>query len=286
MSSVLLGLAAALSWGLNDFLARFPSRAVGAVPTVLAVTLAGACFLSLWLLFSGTELRFAWPEIFLPALSGGALALATLALFTALSLGPISLVAPIAGSYPALAMAVAFAQGTRPSVGQWLAVAAVMAGVVLVSRSGHAYEQSGDIAKGKLGTIIILALLASVGFATALVSGQAAVPAFGEVATLWIARLFGLLVIGSIALWRSSLTAVPRSWLPLLALMGALDVAALGTIVAAGAYPDAAFATVVSSAFGAVTVVLARIFLKEAIGPAQLAGMTMIFGGVAVLAAA
>src|SRR5688572_21525370 len=131
MNSVLLGLAAALSWGLNDFLARFPSRAVGAVPTVLAVTLAGACFLSLWLLFSGNELRFAWPEIFLPALSGGALALATLALFTALSLGPISLVAPIAGSYPALAMAVALAQGTRPSVAQWLAVAAVMAGVVL-----------------------------------------------------------------------------------------------------------------------------------------------------------
>jgi drug/metabolite transporter (DMT)-like permease len=48
--------------------------------------------------------------------------------------------------------------------------------------------------------------------------------------------------------------------------------------------PDPEFATVVSSAFGAVTVLLARAFLKEPIAPAQLAGMVLIFGGVAALA--
>jgi drug/metabolite transporter (DMT)-like permease len=59
---------------------------------------------------------------------------------------------------------------------------------------------------------------------------------------------------------------------------------ALGAITAAGNLPDPAFATVVSSAFGAVTVLLARIFLKEPIAPAQFAGMVLIFGGVGVLA--
>ena len=66
--------------------------------------------------------------------------------------------------------------------------------------------------------------------------------------------------------------------------MGLLDVLALATITAAGNLPSPEFATVVSSAFGAVTVLLARIFLKEPIAPAQLAGMVLIFGGVAVLA--
>jgi drug/metabolite transporter (DMT)-like permease len=33
-----------------------------------------------------------------------------------------------------------------------------------------------------------------------------------------------------------------------------------------------------------VTVILARIFLKEPVAPAQLAGIVLIFGGVAVLA--
>lgn len=46
MNSALLGLVAALSWGLHDFLARFPSRAVGPIPTVFAVTLAGLIVLS------------------------------------------------------------------------------------------------------------------------------------------------------------------------------------------------------------------------------------------------
>ena len=81
MSSVLLGLVAALSWGVNDFLARSPSP-----------------------------------------------------------------------------------QGARPSL-QWLAVAGVLTGVVLVSRSGETYEQSGYIPPGKLKTIVALALCASLGSA-------------------------------------------------------------------------------------------------------------------------
>ncbi|MEX1060596.1 MAG: EamA family transporter [Methyloceanibacter sp.] len=55
--------------------------------------------------------------------------------------------------------------------------------------------------------------------------------------------------------------------------------------VAAGNLPDPAFATVVSSAFSAVAVLLARAFLKEPISPAQLGGMVLIFGGVGALAA-
>ena len=36
MNSALFGVVAALSWGVHDFLARFPSRAVDPVPTVFA----------------------------------------------------------------------------------------------------------------------------------------------------------------------------------------------------------------------------------------------------------
>jgi drug/metabolite transporter (DMT)-like permease len=46
MNAALLGLVAALSWGVHDFLARFPSRAVGPIPTVLAVTVSGLIVLS------------------------------------------------------------------------------------------------------------------------------------------------------------------------------------------------------------------------------------------------
>jgi len=284
MNSALLGLVAALSWGVHDFLARFPSRAVGPIPTVLAVTISGLIVLSAWLLIGGDEITIIWPELWLVAVTGTFFALATLSLFAAFALGPISIVAPIAGSYPVLAMMLAVAQGARPSAWQWLAVIGVMAGVLIVSRSGGRYEDSGELPPGKLKTVLGLAFLASLGFAVALSAGQAAVPVFGDVQTVWLARLFGLATIGALYLWRSPGAPLPLRWLPLLGLMGCLDVAALGTIVAAGNLSSPEFATVVSSAFGAVTVLLALTFLKEPIAPAQLAGIALIFGGVAALA--
>ena len=100
MNSALLGVVAALSWGVHDFLARFPSRAVGPIPTVLAVTVAGLIAFSAWLLIGGGDIRLEWPQLWLVAVTGIFFTLATLALFTALARGPISIVAPIAGSYP------------------------------------------------------------------------------------------------------------------------------------------------------------------------------------------
>lgn len=159
--------------------------------------------------------------------------------------------------------------------------------LAVVSRSGGHYEASGALPPAKLKSVLGLSFLASFCFALSLASGQAAVPVFGEVETVWLARVFGLITIFSLYLWnawRSAKAPLPANWLPLFGLMGFLDVAALGTIVAAGNLPDPAFATVVSSAFSAVTVLLARVFLKEAISPAQLGGMALIFGGVAALA--
>ena len=103
--------------------------------------------------------------------------------------------------------------------------------------------------------------------------------------TVWLGRIFGLLTIGLIYLWRSPSAPLPLRWLPLLALMGCLDVAALAALTAAGNLPSPEFTTVVSSAFGAITVILARVFLKEPISLVQLGGIVLIFGGVASLAA-
>lgn len=284
MSSVLLGLVAALSWGVYDFLSRFPSRAVGPIPTVLAVTFFGLLLLSAWVLIAGDGVVIVWPKLWLVVIAGIFFALATLALFAAFALGPITIVAPIAGSYPALAVVFAVAQGARPSALQWLAIGCVMAGVVISSRGGRHYEDSGELSKSEMRTVIGLALLAGICFAIAITAGQAAVPIFGDVQTMWLARIFGLITIGLIYLWRSPAAPLPMRWLPLLALMGCLDVVALAALTAAGNLPSPEFTTVVSSAFGAITVMLARLFLKEPISPLQLGGMVLIFGGVAALA--
>jgi drug/metabolite transporter (DMT)-like permease len=275
---------AALAWGGHDFLARFPSRSLGPVNTVLGVTAAGLVVLSLWLVVTGATFDIVWPKLWLPAVTGAFFALATLALFTALTIGPISIVCPIAGSYPALAVLFALAHGARPTLADWLAIAAVSAGVALVSQSGGRMEKAGAVAPGKLKSVLLLAFAASLAFAISLTSGQAAVPIFGDAQAAWLARIFGLATIGAFYLRPSPRWEAPGKWLPVLGLMGALDVTALMTIIAAGNLPDPALATVTSSGFGAVTVLLAWIILRERIAPVQLAGIALILGGVAMLA--
>jgi len=283
MSAALLGAIAALAWGTHDFLARFPSRSVGPVATVLAVTVAGLAFLTVWLLVVGGEVRFVWPSMWLVALTGVAYALATLSLFGALALGPIAIVAPIAGSYPALVVVFALTQGACPSLVQWAAIVTVTIGVAAVAQSGGRYELSGDISPGKLRAVLLFAIGASVGFAVGLTAGQVAVPTFGEAGTAWLARCFGLVTVAAIWLVLPK-SALPIRWLPVLSLMGLLDATALALVVAAGSLPDPTHGTVASSGFGAVAVVWARIFLKESIAPIQLGGMVLVFAGVAVLA--
>jgi drug/metabolite transporter (DMT)-like permease len=285
MSSVILGLVAALSWGIYDFLARFPSRAVGSIPSVLAVTFFGLVLLSVWVLVGSDGISIVRPKLWLIAVAGIFFALATVALFAAYALGPLTIVAPIIGSYPALAMILALAQGARPSALQWLAVAGVMLGVLICARGGKRYEGPGEFTKDEIRKAIGFAALAGTGFAISITAAQAAVPVFGDVETVWLARIFGLLTIGLIYLWRTPGAPLPLRWLPLLALMGALDVVALAALTVAGNLASPEFTTVVSSAFGVVTVILARMFLKEPIAPLQFGGMVLIFGGVAALAA-
>ena len=134
MNPALLGMAGSLSWGTLDYISRFPSRQVGHLNTVFAATVVGFVLLTGWMVIGGYAFTAHWPNLWLVALSGIGSALATMWLFAALAIGPISVVSPIAASYPALSVGYAFAMGSRPSALEWIAMAAVMAGVFVVSR--------------------------------------------------------------------------------------------------------------------------------------------------------
>jgi drug/metabolite transporter (DMT)-like permease len=284
MSSALLGVVAALAWGTHDFAARYPSRGVGPLNSVLVVTATGLLLLTLWIVIGGVDISIARPSLWLIAVTGVCYAIATLSLFAALSMGPVSIVCPIAGSYPALAVLFSLAAGQGPNLVECLATAAVIAGVAAVSQSGGRHEASGELVPGKLKLVLALSGLASLGFAISFTAGQAAVPVFGSVQTAWLARIFGLVFIALLYLRPAARRPLPEAWLPVLGGMGALDVTALLSTIAAGNLPDPTSATIASSAFGAVTVLLARLFLKEHIAPIQLAGIALIFGGVVTLA--
>jgi drug/metabolite transporter (DMT)-like permease len=286
MTAVLLGIAAALSWGVADFAARFTGRAVGPTLATLAMLATSAAAITLYLAWQGVTIDWRWPSLLLPVLSGIGIAAATLLLYYGLATGPVTIVSPIAGSYPALVVGFEVLTGFRPSLTQWCAMAATLAGAVVVARAGGHFSDSGGFSRADLRNATLAATGACLMFAIGVVAGQQAVPDQGEVGTLWLSRMVSMLALVGVAAARWERPAFAWRWLPLLTAQGVLDGGAYLAIFAGSAGDGAAIVAVVSSAFGVVTTLLGRLFLDERVTAAQWLGIALVFGGVAVLSGA
>ena len=283
MNPALWGLATALGWGSADFIARFTGRALGHQTALLGMLGASAVILSL--IFWHSEVPFVrdpsgW---WLILLTGLGIMTATLLLYWGLVRGPVTVVAPIAGSYPALNVALAVALGTRPSALDWAAMAAVMAGVIVVARAARSFEDPAGTTRAQLRFTIGLALGAALTFSVTIALAQQASHLYGELQTVALSRWVGLLACVLLFLVRRQAPRVPLRWWPWIGLQGLLDGGAYVALLAGSQGPGAEIAVVVGSGFGAVTVLLARVVLREAMTWAQWAGIAAIVAGVAVL---
>ena len=131
MTAALFGLASALGLGIADFMARFSARAIGAAFNYFLVLLIGSIGSAIWLYASGTTLVWTMPGLMLAVVHGMFVALMCMLLYAGLARGPVSVVAPIVATHPALVLAVNVAFGLRASAAQWLAMLAILAGLLL-----------------------------------------------------------------------------------------------------------------------------------------------------------
>ncbi len=283
MNPALWGTVTALSWGSADFIARFTGRALGVEIALFGMLAVGSVTMSLWVWLAGAPLVWRGDGLGWVVGAGVAITVGTLLLYSALVRGPVAVAAPISASYPVLIVAGEFALGTRPSALQWAAIAATMLGVWIVARGGGAALDSAA-ARG-LAPTVLRALGSAVAFAAALFCAREAVAVYGEIETVWLARLVSLACVMAILVVRRGRPRLPARWWPPVAAQGLLDTFAYVALFTGAAGEGAVLAAVASSAFGVVTVILARIVLREAIGAAQWGGIALVSGGVAVLAA-
>ena len=283
MNPALWGLTTALSWGSADFIARFTGRALGHQTALFGMLGVSAVILSL--IFWHGDLPFVrdpsgW---WLILLAGVGITAATLLLYWGLVRGPVTVVAPIAASYPALNVALAVALGVRPGALDWAAMAAVMAGVIVVARAARSFENPARYTRQQLRFTIGLALGAALAFAVTIAIAQQASHLYGELQTVALSRWVSLLACALLLLVRRQTPRIPLRWWPWIGLQGLLDGGAYVALLAGSQGPGAEIAVVVGSGFGAVTVLLARLVLREAMTWAQWAGIAAIVAGVAVL---
>lgn len=275
------GLTAALLWAVHDLLARKLSPGAALLPIIALVLGAGTLGLLPVALATGGWAKMTGPAWSVAALSGAAFAVAISGLYKAFSLAPVRVVSPVVGAYPLLTLLIAVAQGRLVPPGDWLAVLAIVVGIAIVAVAARDDAPEGYAASP--GIAIAWAGLSALGFAATFALAQTATRLGSELPVMLTARVVALLAISALLLRHAKPRLPPRGQVGALILMGLLDALALGLVTAAGGLARAEYASVASSLFGVLTVLLAAWLLKEHVRPVQWLGIACVFGGIGVL---
>ena len=312
-NGVLLGLTAALCWGVADYCVRGAAHQAGTfralyfmqIIALLALALGVAPWLRLSFAGATPALVAADAALSLIILMGAAL------LYRSFVIGKLAVVSPIAASFGAITTILALATGERPDAPQLvglglLLVGVTLSGMALAPREGLR-SQAAERERRWLSPGVPEALGATLLFGGAYFGLRYVAPQLGGVVTAMISKVVEFVALSLIVLlgWgarrfiggaggmggasvaQGSVAPVARALAPrssafwLWLIPGAiLDTAAN---VAYNIGVTGALTSVVatlSSLFTAVTAVLAWIFLRERLTPIQWVGLLLILGGI------
>ncbi|MEV0659980.1 EamA family transporter [Actinomadura luteofluorescens] len=285
-----LALAAALAYGVADFLGGTVTRGSTAiraltwcVPIGLAVVLVSA-------LLTGGDVSpgpMAWG--FVAGLCGGG---GLIAFYRALARGPMSVVAPVSALAAAvIPVAVGVAQGERLDASVLLGVLLCLVAIGLVSMEANGEKETAEGAGGRrrlLDSGPVMAGLSGSCFGVFFVLLKEA----GDGTGLWPivgARLGNLAIVAVALLFLAARggNAGPklsgRTLIILALLSGSLDAGANVLYFLAVHNGMLSLAAVLTSLYPAITVLLARVAYSERLRAVQRLGMAVAIAGVALV---
>jgi len=276
----LLGILSALSFGIGDFLARFSSREVGFKNSLFWMLIVGAIFYLILFIFFGDGLKPNLLGLSNSFLSGILIMFGLLCLYRGLQMGPVSIVAAITASNPLIVFLIRYALGSEPTLLQWLSTLVVISGAILVSFSANSFQESLGLTKKQIKESVIISFMASITLALGLIFSQEATNTLEPLETVIYIRFFSLFGISTILLFTKSKITLTKKAIPILFFQGILETSGYFCLVSAYIFDKASIAVVISSGFGLVTIILARLILKEQISKLQSVGIFLTFLGV------
>ncbi|HEY2545684.1 MAG TPA: DMT family transporter [Candidatus Acidoferrum sp.] len=283
---ILLGLLTAVSWGSSDFLARFATHRIGTLRTMLYMQFTGFLLLSIALPWLGGWGHLAdgsgWRPWACGALAGVLNFLASTTLYRSFEIGKLSVVAPISASYPVLTVFLSLLSGEHLRTARAVGIVFTLLGVVFVAageKVPHADDEDGLRRSGKG---IGLALCSAIGFGFLFwLLGTRIVPITGATQTVWLIRLTSSILAALLILAVRKPMKPPTDrvagWL---LAMGLTDTGAFVLNNFGMRIEQVAVVSVLASLYGAVTVALAAIVLREHVSRWQWLGIISIFAGI------
>jgi uncharacterized membrane protein len=286
---IVFGLAAALGWGVSDFVARFASRRVGAYRALFFMQVIGLIALSVHLAATGGPSRGAapgWHPWALAIFAGVLNTIGSLALYYSFEVGVLTIVAPISSSYPAITVALAFLSGERIHAFNAAGLGLTLIGLILAATSFSAASNVASSQQGKsyprLSKGVGWSLVSTISFGIMFwFLGFHVLSVLGAAPSVWVIRITTLSILLLAAAPFRQRVSFPRGgvwWL--LAIMGLMDTTAYVANNAGLHTGPVSIITVIASLYGAVTVLLSSLFLRERLERSQWLGIALIFAGI------
>jgi drug/metabolite transporter (DMT)-like permease len=280
VTAIALSLAASLTWGVSDFVAGLKSRRLAVVVVLLWVQCTG--LLAGLIVIVATAEPLPDGRTLLFSLLAGICGVAGIGAFYAgLSIGKMSIVAPISAAGVTLPVIVGIASGDALGAVVGCGLAVTFAGILLASREAH-HDDHPE--RGLARAATLLALVAALGFGGYFALGDVA--ADGSVLWLLTAGRVPLLPVIFYVVWRQGHEMLPAPIeRPQLMAIGLVDLTATALYGLANTHGALAIVAVVGSLYPVVTIVLARAILDERMSRAQGVGVAAALAGIAMVSA-
>ncbi|MEA2518335.1 MAG: hypothetical protein QOF49_415 [Chloroflexota bacterium] len=292
-----LGLIAAVCWGSTDVSAAIAGRRIGSLRVAAIVQLTSLATILVLCVVRGSWFPTRLEDILIATVTGIVAAGAYLSFFTALRIGPLSVVSPVVAAYGGLTVLLAVVlRGESLSLIQAVGAGLATIGVILTGLVSDRGWRSMRVAGKGVG----FAIVALVCFAVLTIGMAGPIRSAGWLPVLLTARLANAVTVMSIVVIvfvfhptaaeplvaRASDRPLGRVRIAVIAAIagGALDIAGL-VAFAIGLEQAPAWIVGLASSFGpVVSVVVAIVLWREKLQPSQWLGLVGIALGLAAVA--
>ena len=279
---LIFGIIAFLAWGTADFFAAVAVRKSGSFKTFLWSQTLGIFFFVLALVLFYEPIHFTWINLFLLVFLGILSVVSYLAFYKGLEVGEVAVVSPIASAWALVTviLSLIFLHESLNRI-QIIAVSLLILGSVLISFHYHDLLQF-KFKKTFVGVKYALVALFTWGVYFFLLSYL--VKDWGWFMPIFSLKILSLLFLWSYAKKTQKDITFPKNIFIYLFLIGFLEVIAFLAYGSGLRVEMSSLIAPISAAFPMVTVILARIFLKEHWEPNQTLGIMMILTSLILLA--
>lgn len=274
--TVVLGLLAAISYGVGDFAGAWASRRYTALNVLLfSYPIGAVLMLALLPAFPGHVTG----RVLLFGVLGGLAGMVGVAvMYDLMTKAPMNIISPVTAVLAAIVpVVVGVVVGDRPHAAAWVGIVLGIGAVLLVSRTTDAHPHGRMSAR-----VLVMAFVAGLGFGFYFVFLARA----GHHSGLWplvVSRIASALAIVPVAARAGAVRPIRGRVLAVTGLAGVLDAAANMFFLLATHTGLLSLAAVLTSLYPAVTVLLAVLVLHEHTSKVQRAGLALAAASIVLI---